>query len=187
MSVRPRVLAQARVLGQRLRVRRQQLRLVALHRRLHATGDEVGRVLEQPDELVDHLDHLDRDRPLRVLALGDEEHRCVGVALAQLLQQRGRLRVRFRAVRAEVPVEQDRPDGRVDADDRVAVLERQRAHHLDVARLDRVGEAHGGAAERGLGLREAVVDEEHPRAQRAGVGIQHGLGTPGSSRAVVRP
>ena len=56
---RPRMLAQLRVHGQRPRIGRQELRLVAVDRRHHAAGDEVRRVLEQPDELVHHLGDLD--------------------------------------------------------------------------------------------------------------------------------
>ena len=57
---RPRMLAKPRIIREHARVGRQELRLVAMDRRHHATSDEVGRVLEQPDELVDHLGDLDR-------------------------------------------------------------------------------------------------------------------------------
>ena len=170
---RPRVLAQPRVLGQRPRIRRQNLRLVALDRRHHAAGDEVGRVLEQPDELVDHLGDLDGDAALDELAVRGQEHRHVCQALAQLAQQRGRLRMGARAVGAEVPVEQHRAQRGVEADDRLAVLERQRAHHVDIARLERGRKAFRGAADRRLQFRQAVVDDQNARPQWTCGRIQH--------------
>ena len=102
---RPGVLAQLRVHRERARVRRQQLGAVALDRRHHATGDEVGGVFQQPDELVDHLGDLDGHGALDQLAVRGHEHRHVRMALAQLAQQRRRLLVRRLAAGAEVPVD----------------------------------------------------------------------------------
>ncbi len=82
------------------------MRLVASDSRHHAARDEVGRVVEQPDELVDHLGDLDRHGSPGALAVREEEHRHRRMPLAQLVQQRGRLRMRAFAVQAEVPVEQ---------------------------------------------------------------------------------
>ena len=171
---RPRVLAQLRVQRQRPRVRRQQLRAVALDRRHDASGDEIGRVLEQQDELVDHLGDLDGHAAPYQLAVRGHEHRDVGVALAQLVQQRRRQVVRVLAPGAEVPVEHHGAQRGVGSDDPLAVLEREGAHHVAVARRERRGDGLGGAADRGLGPGERVVDDEHARPQRSCSGCQHG-------------
>ncbi len=178
---RPRVLAQLRVRGERSRVRRQELRLVALDRRHHPAGDEVRRVLEQPDELVHHLGHLDGDAAPDQLAVRGHENRHARVALAQLVQQRGGVRMRALAVRAEGPVEEHCAQRGVEADDRLAVLERERPDDVAVARCQRGRDALGRSAEGRLEPGERVVDDQHARPQGARSGSQHRV-TPSRSR-----
>jgi hypothetical protein len=100
------MLAQPRIFRQDACVRRQELRLVASYGRYHPARDEVGRVVEQPDELVDHLGDIDRHGTPGALAVSEQEHRRRRIPLAQLVQQRNRLRMRAFAVQAEIPVEQ---------------------------------------------------------------------------------
>src|ERR1700704_3305516 len=95
------MLTQQRVFRYRPRVRRQQLRLVAPNGRHHTARDEVRRIIEQPDELIDHPGHLDRDGSPGALAVREEKHRHGRMPLAQLVQQRGGLRMRALAVLAE--------------------------------------------------------------------------------------
>ena len=63
-------------------------------------------VVEQPDELVDHLGDLDRHGSPGAFAVREEKHRRRRMPLAQLVQQCGRLCMRAFAIQAEVPVEQ---------------------------------------------------------------------------------
>jgi len=88
------------------------------------------------------------------------------VALAQLVQQGGGLRVLGLSSRTEMPVEQHRAQRGVEADDRLAVLERERAHDVAVARFERGREALRGAADRRVEPGERVVDHQYARPQR---------------------
>ena len=68
-------------------------------------------------------------------------------------------------VRAEVPVEQHGAQRGVEADDRLAVLERERPDDVAVARRERSGDALRGPADRRVELRECVVDDQDARPQ----------------------
>ena len=72
----------------------------------HAARDEVGGVVEQPDELSRPSLATSIVSAPGALAVREQEHRRRRIPLAQLLQQRGRLRMCAFAVQAEVPVEQ---------------------------------------------------------------------------------
>ena len=99
--------------------------------------------------------------PFTSLRSASEEHRHVGVALAQLVQQRRRpARACSCPSAPRFQFEQHGAQRRVGADDGLAVLERERPHHVDIARLERGGDALGGAADRRVELGQAVVDDE---------------------------
>ena len=177
---RPGMLAKPGIVREHPRIGRQQLCLVAMDGRKYAARHEVCSVLEQPDELIDHLGNLDGHRAAGELAIGKQEHRHLLEPLAQLAQKHRRLIVRRLIIAAEVPIEQHGAKRSVAADDCPTVVERLGADDLDVARFQGRSEAFGGPADGRVGPSQRVIDDEGTWPQGTGGWIQHGLTPPGT-------
>ena len=158
---RPGMFAQHGVVGDCARERRQNLRGIAMDGGHHATRDELRRVLQQPDEFVDHLRDFDRHRAFGALALRKQEHRRLGMPFAQLVEQGGGLLMRRFRIAAEIPVEQHGTQRRIGADDRQSVLARQRPDYIDVARFQLLREAFRRSPNGGIQLRQSIIDDEN--------------------------
>jgi hypothetical protein len=151
------------------------LRLVASDGRHHAARDEVSRIIEEPDELIDQIDQLDRYGSPGTLAVCEEKHRRCRMALTQLVQQCGGLRMGALTVQTKVPVEQHGAQRSVGADDCQTVFIGKRPNNFDIARFQRRREVFSGPAKRRIELRQFIVNYEGARPQRYVRRALHGL------------
>ncbi len=134
-----------------------------------APADEGRRVLQRPDELIDHLHHFHRDgrgfTPFRhqedgdlVITRTDEFQKGAGSRMTLVITQR--------------PVDQHRVDSRVRRNDGRAVLGRGRFDDLDVATLHLLYERSRGAPLCGRST-ELIVHDECTHAQALDAALNH--------------
>jgi hypothetical protein len=94
--------------------------------------DERGGVLERPDELIDHLHHVDGDVG-GLPSFGHEEDRDLVVARTQELQEG--MRTLVIVIVSQRPVEQHRVDRGVRCHHRSSIFRRRRLDDIDAAAL----------------------------------------------------
>ena len=128
----PRVLVLLREPEQRRGQRRHDRGEVAADGGHDAPADECRRILESPDELVDHLHHFDRNAR-RFTSFGHEEDRDLVVARAQRLDERVRVFVVLAV--AQPPIDEHDVDRGIRGDDRRSVRGGSRFHHFDAPPL----------------------------------------------------
>ena len=156
---RPRILALAVIAGQGCRIRRQQVRQVALDRGLDAAADERRRVFEYPDELVGQGCDFDADRA-RDVAAGHQEDRQLGIALADGAQQVGCLRAGGLVALAVSPVQQDAVDAGIGDCVRHAVLVRDGLYDPDASRLQFIDQRPLAARRGARGAGQSAVHDQ---------------------------
>lgn len=156
----PRVLVNARELRERAEHRRQHVRAIAFDRRVDAPADEVGRILEQPHEIVDLPHHRGRHRR-RHAAVGQQEDRHVAVALPDRVDHGLGRPV---AVHAEIPVEQHALDRRIGTDQHERIVGGGRREHVDVALHEFRAQRTDCPPGRRF-LRDLVVDQQRAHAE----------------------
>ena len=142
---------------------------VAADGRLDAPTDERSSVLERPDELIDHLHHVDGDGG-GLPSFGHEEDRDLVVARTQELQEG--MRTLVIVIVSQRPVDQHRVDRGVRCHHRRSIFRRRRLDDIDTAALQLLHERPYRAPFGGR-IAEFVVDDERPQAHSVGAALDH--------------